>query len=694
MFSLDTEGRVSSWNPDAQRVSGYPANEIRGRHFSVFYPSEVAASGYPDEELARAAEVGVHLDEGWRVRRDGSLFWSYIVIAVKRSEQGRIQGFTKVVRNDTDTNLRQQRSTQRFTDLLNLAPVGVALFDEHDQLQDVNQELGRLTGYSRSELLKMTATELLHPNERAEGIATHAGREYGPTGPSGAQQRTLLGRDGESTTCEIRYTPSVQDDGRHFWLVVFQDVTARSHQTELLRHQATHDSLTGLLNRRGIEQLLQRVTRNTAVLLCDIDNFKRINDSLGHAAGDELIMHVAQHLSSTHLPECTLARWSGDEFVIVCQDVTAAGGLQLLAEQVARTMRMTVPMRGHLIRTSAAVGAAMLPTESAAGEDLVRYADAAMFAAKEKGLGQVQLAEEKMLRHISDTMQLEEQLADALNTDSLVLYYQPIVDSARGIIAVEALVRWPHPKRGLLSPAVILPTAQQAGLVHELDRWVLRTAMAHAVDWPDTPDGAVQVSVNLDNHTASNAEFLSSINTTLAHSGLDPSRLVLEVTETSLIEPSPASRTAMGMLIDSGVRFAMDDFGTGYSSLARFKDLPIDSVKLDRQFIVGIETDEADRAIVRSAVDMAHATGRRCVAEGVETTIQFNLLNSRGMDAYQGFLFARPMPNDEFHALLTERDGPRTSSVTREPQRLSTSNPALVRPSANRKPPPASHGGP
>ncbi|WP_433870344.1 putative bifunctional diguanylate cyclase/phosphodiesterase [Saccharopolyspora sp. CA-218241] len=544
---------------------------------------------------------------------------------------------------------------QRFSELLSLAPVGVALFDEDDRIRDANEALGRLTGYAHAQLLGMRGVELLHPRDRGEGVSTEAGREHGTAGPSGVRQRTLVRHDGEPVICEVRYAVSPQDGGERFWLVSFQDVTARSHQAESLQHQATHDVLTGLPNRRGVEELLRHPTEDTAVLFADIDNFKRVNDSLGHAAGDELIVQVAQRLRQAELPGCTVARLSGDEFLIICTELGRVGGLQALAERVSGILRMTATVRGHSIRVSASVGAAEVPAEPVSGEDLLRYADAAMFTAKRQGPGRLKLAEEDMLAHVSGQVQAEGDLTRALRDDALELHYQPIVDGDRVPVAVEALVRWPHPERGMLSPAVILPTAEQAGLLHDLDRWIVRRALQDAAGWPATPAGPVQVWVNLTNQTASDCDFLTGLGDTLARSGIEPHRLVLEITEMSLLDPSEATRDAMRGLIDQGVSFAVDDFGTGYSSLGRLKDLPIGNIKLDRQFAAGIEDHEFDRAIVRSTVDMAHAAGLGCVAEGVETTTQFRLLVALGIDAYQGFLFSRPLPDDDLRALLGER---------------------------------------
>lgn len=397
VFALDAEGRVADWNHDAQRLKGYRAEEILGTHFSVFYPPEQIASGFPDQELARAADVGVHLDEGWRLRQDGSRFWAYIIIAAQHSEQGQLQGFLKVVRDDTEAHLRQQRSDRRFSDLLSLAPVGVGLFDEHDQIREVNTELCRLTDYSRQQLLTLSARDLLPAEERSHGISPQPDSAHESTAPPGPQQRTLLRRDGQPVCCEVRYARSVQDDGRHFWLVTFQDITARLRHAELLQHQAQHDALTGLANQRGITDALQQPTADTAVLLCDVDNFKRVNDALGHRAGDDLIVDLAQRLHQAQLPGCTVARRSGDEFVLICTDLDAVGGLHALAQRVAGLLHTTVSLHGHVLRISASVGAAQLSTETVSGDDLLRHADAAMFTAKNRGTGQVQLAEEGML---------------------------------------------------------------------------------------------------------------------------------------------------------------------------------------------------------------------------------------------------------------------------------------------------------
>ncbi|GAA4881742.1 putative bifunctional diguanylate cyclase/phosphodiesterase [Saccharopolyspora cebuensis] len=649
IVSLDVGGRVVTWNAEAERLQGYTGEEIIGRHFSVFYPPEEASEGFPDAELTRTAEIGVHIDEGWRVRRDGTRFWAYTVLAAQQGESGDLRGFIKVIRDETETHARHQRSYQRFTDLFGLAPVGVAFFDEADRVRECNDALCGLLGRSRAELLGARGLELLHPDDQEFGLtAPRARKEAG----GGAGQRVLARSDGQRVVCEVRSALSVQDDGSRFWLVVFQDVTERIRRTEELRYQVTHDPLTGLPNRQGVAELLASSSERMGLLLCDIDNFKRVNDSLGHAAGDELIVQAGRRLAAA-LPEgCAVARLSGDEFLVVLEDVESVESLRWCADHVARVLRMVSPIREHLVRVTASVGAAMFPSGEMTGEDLLRFADAAVFRAKRSGTGQVALADPAMATRAAQQVRMEGELAEALRTDGLELYYQPVVDAQRRIVTAEALLRWPHPEFGLLGPDVVLTTAEQGDLLREVDLWVLRTALREAADWPRVHGRDVRVALNLSAKITTELAFLETIGETLTGCRIDARRVVLEVTETSLVDVSTVAREGMGRLIERGATFAVDDFGTGYSSLARLKDLPAGIIKLDRQFVSGLEHEEADRAIVRSAIDLAHATGRSCVAEGVETAAQFELLTAMGADTFQGWLFARAMPVAKLRELL------------------------------------------
>ena len=279
-----------------------------------------------------------------------------------------------------------------------------------------------------------------------------------------------------------------------------------------------------------------------------------------------------------------------------------------------------------------------------------------MFEAKAKGVGRVSLANPKLIATANSQMYLEGQLRDALAGDGLVLHYQPVVGPDGRVLSAEALVRWPHPERGMLAPGEFLPVAEQGDLLRELDRWVLRTALREASTWQSQSGKPVRIAVNLAGLVPGDPEFIDVVSNTVLESGIAWDRVILELVETLLVDLPSRSRAAMAELVAKGVRFAVDDFGTGYSSLARLKELPAQIIKVDRRFVAGVATDSSDFAVARALVDMARAMGRSCVAEGVETATQFHVLRGIGVEAYQGWLMSRPVPAGEFREIL--RKGP------------------------------------
>ncbi|SFS39919.1 PAS domain S-box-containing protein/diguanylate cyclase (GGDEF) domain-containing protein [Saccharopolyspora flava] len=553
---------------------------------------------------------------------------------------------------------RMERSSQRFSDLVNITPVGIGLFDRTERLVNANEALCELLGYRLDQMRGLSIRDITHPDEPDPSLPA-------PDEPSGfrrrAPQRVMVRADGEPVYCELHTSSSVQDDGTEFWLVVFQDITERRRAAEALRYQATHDDLTGLPNRTAVKDLLGRLlgradSPGIAVLFCDIDNFKRVNDSLGHDAGDELLVALARRLEGG-LPEgCTPARLSGDEFVIICSDVEACGGVDHLATRVSALLRTAVPVHGQLVRVSSSIGAAVPNGSGAGGEDLLRFADAAMFEAKRRGTGKVSLASPALMAAADRQLHLEGQLREALSNDGLALHYQPVVDAEGTVVSAEALIRWPHPERGMLSPDAFLPVAEQGDLLRELDRWVLRTALREAASWPVRNGRPVSIAVNLAGLVPGGPDFVDSVADIVAETGIAWDRVILELVETSLVDLPSRTRHEMGELVSRGVRFAVDDFGTGYSSLARLKDLPAQIIKVDRRFVAGVGGDASDFAVARAVVDMAYAMDRQCVAEGVEDATQFRLLRGVGVESYQGWLFSGAVPAEKFREMLA--DGP------------------------------------
>lgn len=435
-------------------------------------------------------------------------------------------------------------------------------------------------------------------------------------------------------------------------------MTEHLQAAEHLHSTAAHDELTGLPNRAVLRQKLADLLAggswsHLAALVCDIDNFKRIDDAVGHDAGDGVLRALANRLQHGVPANCTVARLSGDEFVVLCDDVEEVGGLDVLVPLVSNLLRTALPAHEQLVRVSASIGAAVVGDEAGTGDALLRLAAAAKSESKQRGTGRVSVAGRTMAT-ADEQLHLEGELRLALAHDELALRYQPVVDSEGAILEAEALVRWPRSDGAELSPGAFLPVAEQAGMLRELDRWVLSTALREAVTWPPGPGGALPgISINIANLTQQDSGFVDEVSTIIADSGIDRRRVVLEVVETSLVDVPSQVLEAMRKLTDQGVRLAVDDFGTGYSSLARLRDLPAQIIKIDRRFIRNVPRDLTDLAVVRAVMDMADAMGRNCVAEGVEDEDQLRSLRGLGVNRYQGWLFAPALRPQEIRKIIS-----------------------------------------
>ncbi|MCW0212236.1 MAG: EAL domain-containing protein [Pseudonocardia sp.] len=586
---------------------------------------------------------------------------------VERSADGtpvRLVGMVRDVSAQRVADGRVQHSGQRFLDLMATVTAGIGLLDASGRLVDANPALCALLDAPLEYLRGTSALQLTaEPDADAEGLPRWLRRI-----PPGARHGyridalALLRGDGTRVWCEVGVTASMADDGGVFWLIVCTDVGEQRRAAELLRSAATTDELTRLPNRAAALDLLDRLLagpgRDRVALVCgDLDDFARVNSSLGHEAGDDLLVALAGRLQRELPFGCTAARLSADEFVVICSDHADAGGPDALARTVADMLRTTVTVHGSPVHLTASVGLATpSPDDDVSASDLLRFAEVAMHDVKKNDRGGVGIACEGVVSTATRQLELEAELRAAIASDGLLLEYQPVVGPDGLVHSAEALVRWPHPERGVIPPGEFLPVAQRGGLLRDLDLWVLRTAAKEAAGWT-TPSGrGVAVAVNLAGLLPSEPDFLTQVTAAVADAGLMWDQLVLELVETSMVALPRHALDAMAELVTRGVRFAVDDFGTGYSSLARLKELPAQTVKVDRSFVTGIAEDPADFAVARAVVDMAHAMGRSTVAEGVETAEQFHVLRGLGVDAYQGWLFARPLRADAMRrVLLAER---------------------------------------
>jgi diguanylate cyclase (GGDEF)-like protein len=417
-----------------------------------------------------------------------------------------------------------------------------------------------------------------------------------------------------------------------------------------LAHQALHDQLTGLPNRAlfydRLQQALTRLGRSTdavAVLFCDLDRFKVVNDSLGHDRGDELLCAVAERLNGVLRAGDTAARFGGDEFVVLCEGVAGEDDAIRVAARLAEALDEPFGIADDEVYVRTSVGIALATSPEARPEALLRDADAAMYRAKERGGGAYEVFDLEMRDRALRRMSVEHALHRAIERDELRVHYQPLVAMSTGdVVGVEALVRWEHPERGLLGPIEFIPTAEETGLIHELGAWVLQAACAQSAAW-SAAGRPLRMSVNLSARQCHHPDLARLVERMLQETGADPALLCLEVTETAVMDDLDTMAGVLTELKALGLTIAIDDFGTGYSSLRALQMLPVDVVKIDRSFVAELPDSDQAAAIAAAVIGLAHALGMTAVAEGIEMVAQLERLRTLGCDIGQGYYFSRPV---------------------------------------------------
>jgi diguanylate cyclase (GGDEF)-like protein/PAS domain S-box-containing protein len=528
----------------------------------------------------------------------------------------------------------------------------------------ISPSIERVLGFSQEHWIRDGGLwdRLLHP-EDAERVISNE-QECARSGEALVQEYRIARADGTVIWIRDEMTVVRGESGKEppLFFGVFLDVTDRKRMEAELERLALYDSLTGLPNRALFSDRLKHAidrrgrAQATAVYFLDVDRFKRINDSLGHAAGDEVLREVAARVQRMLRPDDTVARFGGDEFTVLCESVGGVLEAVGVADRLQREIAQPLRAGGADLRLSASIGIALAePGEHVEPSRLVEDADAAMYRAKERGGARTELFDQAMRERAVDALSIEQELQHGLERGELRLFYQPLVSLASGeMVGAEALIRWQHPERGLLTPDKFLPVAEESGLIVEVGAWAVGEACRRLRDWDRRNGGPAvfSLAVNLSARELTHPDVVSTVLNAVRRSALDPSRLTIEVTESTAMADRDSGFRALRELSDAGVRIAIDDFGTGYSSLDHLREMPADVLKIDRSFVAGMAENSPDSALVAAAIAMGRALEMEVVAEGIETSEQVADLRELGCPLGQGYLFARPLPPEEIDTLL------------------------------------------
>ncbi len=609
----------------------------------------ILLTGQDDSELdARALELGAsdYLVKG---QFDGRLLGRSIRYALERASARERLG-----RSDNRAALLQRCLEASYN--------GVLIVDAQAADQPIiyaNPAFERITGYREEEVLGRNCRFLQGSETRQPAI--------GEIRRSLAEHREVhvvlrnFRKDGSPFWNDLYIAPVPDERGvvTHY-VGVQNDISERKRFESELAYNASHDVLTGLPNRSLLEdrllqgcQIARRYSRELAVMLIDLDGFKPINDTLGHAVGDKVLVEVAQRMGAQIRPGDTLARLGGDEFVVLLPDLAHGEDVLLVAERLIRSISRPYRLNELELHVTASIGITLSDGEIEQPMKLIQQADLAMYQAKQHGRNNYQWYTEHLNQEVSERMTLRNELQKAIEGMSFELHYQPQIDARSGaVIGSEALLRWPHAERGLISPLRFIPVAEDTGQIIPISQWVLDTACRHNRQLLDCGLARGAISVNISAVHFLRSNFIETVRRALDSSGLPASLLELEITESVLLKNAERAIYLLHELKKIGVGLALDDFGTGYSSLSYLKDLPIDKVKIDRSFVQELISDPRDAAITQGIISMAHHLNLKVVAEGVESAEQAAFLNRNQCDAFQGFLYARPMPFAELEGYL------------------------------------------
>ena len=602
----------------------------------------------PYLELARTGQPSTYTRE--QTLADGRPRVIEVSLRPHYDDGGALLGCFVLINDVTDRWLAEQavrQSEERMRKFVMATSEGI-VFHTNLVITDMNEALERMTGFSRAEVLGRKTLEFI-PGSLHQFMIDHF-----QSGSEEAYEARIIHKQGHEFPVDL-IAKTMTIKGETCRMVAIRDITAQKAAQARIEFLAMHDTLTQLPNRVylmerlvGILSLARRRLGSMAVLFVDLDRFKSVNDSMGHHVGDGLLREVARRIREAVRDSDLVSRLGGDEFIVVLSDVVSSDDAAMVAAKLIETVSDEVMINGHRIVVSPSIGISMFPIDGDTPDDLIRHADAAMYHAKESGRGNYQFFTPVMFARAFVAIDLERHLKMALANGEFVLHYQPQLRRSNGaIVALEALVRWKHPERGLVGPSEFIGFAETHGLIGAIDHWVLQTACRQLKTWHDAGCLPVSVAVNLSAIEFKRPELLRDIAEILQSTGLAPQYLEIELTESVLMGRESHLLDTLTALCKMGVTLSIDDFGTGYSSLGYLKRYPINKLKIDQTFVKDITGQDDDLAIVTAIIQMARSLKLETVAEGVETQAQLDALKALGCDQFQGYLISRPVSAEE-----------------------------------------------
>ncbi len=658
VFITDPRGRIEYVNPAFEKLTGYSAEEIQGKTPAILHSGTHDGNFY--EQLWQTISSG----EGYKGtfinrRKAGELFYEEETITPLKDEEGNITHFVSTGRDITD-RVQIEEAQARLTAILDATPDLVAIFDLEGYLRYLNESGHHLLGLDVGEDISRYCMWDLFFTDAAQQSVSQVLTAVQQHGVWNGETTLRTAKNKELPISQVILGHGRDGDCIEYLSTIARDISERKRFEAELEHQATHDRLTNLPNRSLLSdhftsavKYAQRHDSSVGVLFIDLDNFKRINDNLGHTAGDILLQQIAHRLQGCMRANDTVARLGGDEFIILISELHDPENILDVLNKLRIAFEHPVIIQTHEVYVAFSIGVALYPHNGTRLDELLRHADTAMYRAKSSGSNQYCFYGSDMNARGHELVSLEADLRQALEQGGFALHYQPQIDLRSGRVAgIGGLIRWQHSIRGLVPPADFIPHLEKSGMIIPVGEWVLRQACRAHRKWRELGFNDMRISINVSAAQFSDVDLLDKIQRALQDEHMPKRTLELEITENILMRDPVSAAEILEAIHALGVRVAIDDFGTGYSSLAYLKRFPLDALKIDRTFVRDITNDSGNAAIVEAGISLAHKLDLEVIAEGVETKQQLEFLQKHDCDLVQGYYFSRPLPMPELTQLF------------------------------------------